>query len=136
MDKHWLTSNHNAILLIDGVCNLCGSLAQFVINRDREGKILLLPLQSPAGQSLLKTHGLPQEDLDTVVFIRSGIHYTRSRAILEIFRVTGGGWKLLYGLIIIPAFILDFFYRVVAKQRFRIFGRRNSCLYHATVDPD
>jgi predicted DCC family thiol-disulfide oxidoreductase YuxK len=104
-------------------------MAQFVINHDRKGKILLLPLQSPAGQTLLEAYGLPQDDFDTVVFIRSGVHYTRSRAILEVLREIGGGWKVLYGLIIIPAFIRDFIYRVIAKQRFRIFGRQSSCIY-------
>lgn len=121
--------NHDAILLFDGICNLCGSMAQFVINHDRKGKILLLPLQSPAGQTLLEAYGLPQDDFDTVVFIRSGVHYTRSRAILEVLREIGGGWKVLYGLIIIPAFIRDLIYRVIAKQRFRIFGRQSSCIY-------
>ncbi|MFO7756320.1 MAG: DCC1-like thiol-disulfide oxidoreductase family protein [Bacteroidales bacterium] len=122
-------TRHNAILLFDGICNLCGSLAQFIINHDREGTILLLPLQSPSGQSLLETHRLPRDDLDTVVFIKDGIHYTRSKAILVIFRHIGGGWKCLYGLIIIPAFIRDFIYRMIVKYRYRIFGRQKSCLY-------
>lgn len=129
-------TNHNAILLFDGVCNLCGTLAQFIINHDREGKILLLPLQSPVAQSLLERHGLPRDDFDTVVFIKDGVHYTRSRAILEIFREIGGGWHCLYGLIIIPPFIRDFIYRVIAKHRFRIFGRQKTCLYQPPEDSD
>ncbi|MFP4488211.1 MAG: thiol-disulfide oxidoreductase DCC family protein [Bacteroidales bacterium] len=121
--------HHKAILLFDGICNLCGSLAQFIINHDREGTILLLPLQSPSGQSLLETYRLPLDDFDTVVFIKDGIHYTRSKAILMVFRDIGGRWKYLYGLIIVPAFIRDFIYRVIVKYRYRVFGRQKSCLY-------
>ncbi|MFN2379609.1 MAG: thiol-disulfide oxidoreductase DCC family protein [Bacteroidales bacterium] len=134
MTKPRLTDN-STILLIDGVCNLCGGLAQFIINRDKEGTILLLPLQSPFGQSLLETYGLSREDLDTVVFIKGGVHYTRSKAILMIFREIGGGWKYLYGLIIVPSFIRDFIYRVIVKQRYRIFGHQSSCLYSTDMSP-
>lgn len=135
MTKPQLT-HHNAILLFDGICNLCGSLAQFIINHDRQGTILLLPLQSPLGQSLLETYRLPQDDFDTVVFIKDGIPYTRSKAILMIFRDIGGGWKYLYGLIIVPAFIRDFIYRVIVKYRYRIFGRQKSCLYQPPSGPE
>jgi len=117
------------ILLYDGVCNLCNSLVRFISKRFRNGVILFYPLQSDAGQSLLKIYGLPANDFDTVVYIKAGKFYLKSSAILHIAKKLGGIWKGFFVFIIIPAFIRDFIYSLIAKSRYRIFGRQDSCEY-------
>jgi predicted DCC family thiol-disulfide oxidoreductase YuxK len=116
------------ILLFDGVCNLCNTLVIFIIRRDKKAKILFSPIQSPAGLSLLQSKGYSSERINSIVFIEKTGFFLKSSAVLHIFKVIGGGWSILYGLIIIPKFILDFFYDLIAKNRYRIFGKSEKCM--------
>lgn len=116
------------ILLYDGICNLCSGLVHFVKKRENIAQLIFLTLQSPKGQSLLKEFMLPADDLDSVVYIRDCRYYLKSSAILHILKDLGGFWKLFYILIIIPRFIRDFVYNIVAKTRYRIFGSKDSCI--------
>jgi predicted DCC family thiol-disulfide oxidoreductase YuxK len=120
-------NNNVNILLYDGVCNLCDSLVHFIKKRDRHGKFVFFPLQSETGQSFLKKFGLPPDDMDSVVYIRGDKYFLRSSAILNSLRELGGIWKLFFVFIILPAFIRDFFYVVIAKTRYKIFGRHDYC---------
>jgi predicted DCC family thiol-disulfide oxidoreductase YuxK len=86
-------------------------------------------LQSAKGQSLLKKYGLPADDFDTVVYIKAEKYFLKSSAILHIVKELGGIWKSFFIFIIIPVFIRDFIYTLIAKSRYRIFGRRESCEY-------
>ena len=117
-----------SILLFDGVCNLCDSLVGFVIRHDRSKKIIFSSLQSENGKSLLAQYGLPAGYLKSVVYIKENKYYTRSSAVLNILKDLGGGWSLFYGFIIIPVFIRDFLYNIIAGIRYRIFGKKISCL--------
>lgn len=116
------------ILLFDGVCNLCNRLVRFIINRDRLSKIRFSPLQSAAGKSILLKHGLQESDLNSVVFIKGDKFFTRSSAILRLLKELGGAWKLFYVFLIIPPFIRDFMYNIIARSRYKVFGRTNSCM--------
>jgi len=116
-------------LLYDGECNLCNGLVRFTSKRNRNGEILFYPLQSSEGQSMLIRYGLPVDDFDTVVYIRAEKYYLKSSAILHIVKELGGIWKGLFIFIVIPAFIRDFIYTLIAKSRYRIFGRRDFCEY-------
>jgi len=124
MDKN---SDNRPILLFDGVCNLCNSSVQFVIKHDKNGKIALAALQSNAGQQLLKAHQLPEKNLKSLVFIENNRAYTKSDGALRASRYLDGGWKWLYSLIIFPAFLRNWVYDIVAKNRYRWFGRQESC---------
>ena len=115
------------ILLYDGVCNLCNRLVRFISKRFKNGVILFYPLQSAEGQSLLKKYELPADDFDTVVYIRAGKCYLKSSAILHIAKELGGIWKGFFVFIIVPVFIRNFIYYLIAKSRYRIFGRQDSC---------
>lgn len=119
------------VLLFDGVCKLCNRLVIFIIRRDKDAKIKFAPLQSPSGVSLLKKTGLSYHDIDSMVFIEGENFFLKSSAILHLFKVLGGGWRLFYGFIIIPEFIRDFFYNIVARHRYRIFGKRETCMIPA-----
>ena len=112
------------ILLFDGVCNLCNSSVQFVIKRDHDSKIKFAALQSAPGQYLLSKFDLPVNDFDSFVFIDGEKYYTRSTAVLKVLKTIGGWYQLLYIFIIVPAFIRNWIYTLVAKNRYRVFGRQ------------
>ena len=121
--------NNENILLFDGYCNLCSRLVHFIIKRGKKAKFLFVSLQSESGQSLLKKFGLPTDNFDSVVYIRNDKYFLKSSAILHILKEMGGIWKLFFIFIIVPNFIRDFIYKIIAKSRYKIFGRHNSCIY-------
>lgn len=107
-------------VLYDSNCNLCNSQVRFIKKRDKGNRFRFVPLQSEEGSDMLREAGLPDNELDTVVYQKSGKPYLRSSAVLGILRDLGGGWRLLGSLVIVPAFIRDFFYRLVARNRHRL----------------
>ena len=127
-----------AVVLFDGVCNFCDASVNFVIDHDRAGYFKFAPLQSEAGRKLAAEYGLrsdsdekPTGDLipiDSVILVEEGKAYTHSTAALRIARSLGGVWSLFYGLIVVPKPVRDFFYRMFAKYRYRLFGRKDECM--------
>jgi predicted DCC family thiol-disulfide oxidoreductase YuxK len=120
--------NTDNILLFDGICNLCNRAVTFIIRIDKNKKIRFAPIQSIAAQSLLKQISVSPDVIDSVVYVAGGKVHLKSSAVLHIFKDIGRGWKIIYGFIIIPAFIRDYFYDLIAKSRYRIFGRRDNCM--------
>ena len=120
--------NNNPILLFDGVCNLCNGAVQFVIKNDKNKRFRFAALQSEAGIKLSKKYGLPIDKMDTFVVIKNNESYTRSTAALEVANILGGFWSLAYVFIIIPPFIRDTVYNWVAENRYRWFGKKESCM--------
>ncbi len=116
------------IVLFDGVCNFCNSSVNFIIRKDGNDHFRFLPLQSEKGNAIIERHNLDPENIQTVILLEGGRIYTRSTAALRIVRNLKGGWKLLYGFVIVPAFIRDFFYDIIAKNRYRWWGKRESCM--------
>ncbi len=116
------------ILLFDGVCNLCNGTVQFLIKRDREGKFKFASLQSDVAKELLKAYGLSPDAFDSFVYLKNGRSYQRSTAALHVLKDLGGLWKLFYGFIILPAPFRDLVYNLIARNRYRVFGRRDSCM--------
>lgn len=116
------------IILFDGVCNLCNSMVNFTIRRDPSGKFKFAALQSDAGKILLKKYDLSENDFDTFVFISDGKYYVKSTAGLKVLKALGGIWKLTYIFIYFPKFLRDFIYDIIAKVRYRVFGKRNVCM--------
>lgn len=116
------------IILFDGVCDLCNGFVQFIIARDPKGKFKFGALQSPEAQELLKDAPIDPKDLDTVIYIRGDRIYTRSGAALRILNDLGGWWSLFAIKLIIPPPIRDFIYRIIARHRYKWFGRRASCM--------
>jgi predicted DCC family thiol-disulfide oxidoreductase YuxK len=109
-------TEHGPILLFDGVCKLCNRLVIFIIKRDRNAKIRFAPLQSPSGIAILKKTGLSVYEINSIVFIEGESFFLMSSAVLHIFKTLGGGWRLFYGFIIIPKFIRDYFYNIIARH--------------------
>ena len=120
--------NEKNILLFDGICNLCNRLVQFVIKRDLKAKFRFAALQSKTGQALCLHMKLPMGDFNSIVYIRDGKCLFKSSAILHVLYDLGGVWKLFYAFIIMPSFIRDFVYTIVAKTRYKVFGKRETCM--------
>jgi len=116
------------IILFDGVCNLCNGFVQFVISRDKKKKFRFGSLQSEAAKKILEPFHFPLNELKTIVLIDNGKIYLRSRAVLRIASQLGGAWKLSALLYIFPSFISDAVYNLISKYRYRIFGKRESCM--------
>jgi predicted DCC family thiol-disulfide oxidoreductase YuxK len=115
------------VILFDGVCNLCNASVDFIIKRDTEGVFQFAPNQTEAGEEIISRAGLDPFDADTVVLWEDGAAYFQSTAVLRIARRLGFPWRLAYGLMIVPRGIRDFAYRLVAKNRYRVFGKRDTC---------
>lgn len=115
------------IILFDGVCNLCNASVNFVIDRDPRGVFRFGALQSEQAAPILVEHGIADEALDSIVLLEGGRVFRRSTAALRIARRLGGGWPILYLFIIVPPFLRDIIYRWIANNRYRWFGRSESC---------
>jgi len=122
-----VNSQHNKIVLFDGVCNFCNSSVQFIIKHDTSNSLKFASLQSSIGQELLNKYAIPK-DVDSVIFIENNQAYTKSSAALKIANYFGGFWKLLQIFMIVPTFIRNFFYDIIAKNRYRWFGKKDSCM--------
>ena len=128
-----------AVVLFDGMCNFCDASVNFIIERDRDSYFKFAPLQSESGQRLSAEHGLAMQtgegeyadgltSIDSVILIEDGTAYTHSTAALRIVRRLGAPWSWLYPFVIVPRPIRDFFYRLFAKYRYRMFGRKDECM--------
>lgn len=119
---------NQGIILFDGVCNFCNDSVQFIIKRDPKGYFKFAPLQSELGKSLLEKHGMPTDAMDTIILIENGIAYNYSTAALRIARKLSGLWALFYIFIIVPPFIRNPIYRFVGRNRYKWFGKKESCM--------
>lgn len=115
------------ILLFDGVCNFCDRTVQFVIKHDKKAVFKFASLQSDAGQRLLARHRLPQQDFDSFVYVKNDRIYTKSTAALHVLKELGGTFQLTFILLAIPRLIRDFGYSILAKNRYKWFGRKDAC---------
>jgi predicted DCC family thiol-disulfide oxidoreductase YuxK len=115
------------VVLFDGVCNFCNGAINFLMDRDKSNQLRFAPLQSDAGQALLKKHNLPTSDFDSFVFITGGQVYRKSTAAVHIAKKLQGAWKALYGFVIVPRFIRDMVYSTIARNRYKWFGKQEAC---------
>jgi predicted DCC family thiol-disulfide oxidoreductase YuxK len=118
--------NNNPVILFDGVCNLCSSSVQFILKRDKEKKFLFASLQSNYGQDLLKQLDLPIDTFNSFILYEERKIYTRSTAALKIFSQLKG-WRWVKIFLIVPKFIRDGVYNLVAKNRYKWFGKKEEC---------
>ena len=115
---------HKSIVLFDGVCNLCNGTVNFIIKHDSKVHFLFASLQSDVAKEILLQFPEKKINLDSILLIEKGELYENSSASIRIFKHLNYGYKLGYILIIVPAFIRDFFYRIIANNRYRWFGKR------------
>lgn len=115
------------IILFDGVCNFCDSSVQFIIKYDQAAYFQFAAIQSDAGQALIAQYEVP-ENIDSVMLIEHGKVYFESTAALKICRRLDSFWPVCYIFILIPPFMRNIIYRIFAKNRYRLFGRKEICL--------
>lgn len=120
-------SDEYAVIMFDGVCNLCNASINFVIDRDKNRYFRYAPLQSETGQAFLEKHGRKTSDFDSIILVEGDTYYTKSTAALRIARKLGGGWPLLYGFVIIPPFLRNAVYNLIATNRYAWFGKQDAC---------
>ena len=119
-------SNAENIVVFDGLCNLCSASVRFILRNDKTGRIRFAPIQSPLGRDLLQQHGIDPADAHTFLLLRGDEAFIRSDAALEIARDLGP-WRWLRVLRVIPLGIRDWIYGLIARNRYRLFGKRNAC---------
>ncbi|MBC8030550.1 MAG: DUF393 domain-containing protein [Pyrinomonadaceae bacterium] len=127
------TAETNPIILYDGVCGLCNGLVQFILRRDSHDRFRFASLQSEFAATLLKRHGADAHDLDTFYVVldhgQPGERVLmRSDAILHVASIFGGIWTLAGVGRILPKVLRDGMYRVVARNRYRVFGKHETCM--------
>lgn len=116
------------IIFFDGVCNLCNASVQFILKRDKEDKFLFASLQSGFAKENLPIGLSDSEGLQSIVLKKSDSILTKSSAVLTITRSLTGLWPLFYFFMIIPKPIRDWVYSIVAKNRYKWFGKKDYCM--------
>lgn len=129
MEIETITSGKK-IILFDGVCNLCNTMVNFVIERDTKDAFRFVALQSETGTAILKKIGLYDKNIDSIVLYEPGVAYFyKANAALEIAKSLGGIYSVLsFFLNIFPDFILNFGYDFIAKNRYKWFGKEDACM--------
>lgn len=121
--------DNKKIILYDGVCNLCNSSVQFIIKHDKKDVFRFVALQSELGQNILRHIGIDIKNIDSIVLYQPGIaYYYKSNAALEIAKNLGGLFNLGIIFRIIPLSIGNLIYDFVARNRYKWFGKNQTCL--------
>ncbi len=120
-------TNSDSIILFDGMCNLCSGVVQFVIKKDKKNIFQYASLQSDFGRKTLKEYGAETADYKSFLLYYRGKIYNKSTAALMVAKLLGNGMQLFYILIYIPRFIRDFFYSIIARNRYNWFGKKTVC---------
>jgi predicted DCC family thiol-disulfide oxidoreductase YuxK len=115
------------VILFDGVCNLCSGSVQFIIKHDPKHQFRFASLQSGLGQQVLQEFNLPVQQFGSFILLEKGVAYTKSAAALRVTKKLSGLWSGLYAFMIVPAFIRNAVYDVVARNRYKWFGKKDAC---------
>lgn len=115
------------IVLFDGVCNLCNGSVQKIIENDSKNQFKFASLQSDFGQIFLAEHKLDNQNFKSLVLIDGNKYFTQSDAALRIGKELKGIYKISTILLWIPKFIRNSVYNIIAKNRYKWFGKQDSC---------
>ena len=116
------------IILFDGVCNLCNGAVTYIIKRDKNNVFKFAALQSEIGQQLISKFNIDTSKVDSIILIDGEKHYTKSSAALHIAKQLSGAYPLLFGFMVVPKFIRNSVYDYIAKNRYKWFGKKESCM--------
>ena len=119
---------NQAIVLFDGECKFCNGSVNFIIERDPAAYFKFAPNQSEIAQQLFQKYSVDKANIDSLVLIENEKVYLYSTGALRISRKLNGLWSAFYGFIVVPAFIRDFFYKLFAKYRIKLFGTQDACM--------
>jgi len=116
------------VILFDGVCNLCNGSVVFIIKRDKKDVFRFAAIQSVEGQKLIEKHQIDTTKVDSILLLDGDNYDAKSTAALKIARHLKGGYPLLYGFMILPAFFRNWVYDIIARYRYNWFGKKESCM--------
>ena len=122
-----MISNDLNIILFDGVCNFCNFWVDFIIKRDKDEIFKFALLQSDAGKTIAEKFLINRQDIDSIILIKGENYFIKSEAALEVVKELKSIWKIFYLLKVIPRPLRDFIYDLIAKNRYAIFGKRDTC---------
>lgn len=115
-----------SVILFDGVCNLCNGFVNFLIDQDKDKRFRFASLQSDFGKSILEKYHLPTQNFQSVVVLEHGVLFTKSAAVFKVIEsLPRWRWVLLFN--VLPNFLLDGIYGLIARNRYRIFGKQSAC---------
>lgn len=117
----------NPVLIFDGECVMCSHTAAFILRHDRHKRCNFVAAQSELGRALYRHFGFDDTDFETFVLLHEGIAHVRSDAALKLMSLIGFPWALAAVLRVVPRFLRDAVYTLVARNRYRMFGRREVC---------
>ncbi|RZL44457.1 MAG: DUF393 domain-containing protein [Pedobacter sp.] len=115
------------VILFDGLCNLCNGAVQFTIKRDKQNLFRFASLQSDYAAEKIAPFNITAENLESFILLENNKVYLRSTAALRVAKKLNGLWPLLYGFIIVPRFIRDAVYNYIAKNRYKWWGKQETC---------
>lgn len=115
------------IILFDGVCNFCNASVNFIMDRDKKSKFKFAALQSDPGEALQKKFSLDPKDLSSFILIEQDKYYKKTTAALRVAKELGYPWNIAYVFIIVPPFIRNIAYSIIAKYRYKWFGKKDAC---------
>ena len=116
-----------SIILFDGVCNFCNYRVNFIIDHDKQNIFKFAALQSEKGRELLDKFNLPKEDFDSFILISGDKTFIKSSAAFEIAKHLTGWPNFFSHFKFLPCSLTDFLYNLVAKNRYKFFGKKNVC---------
>ena len=122
------TLDTKPILLFDGYCNLCNNSIKFILKHEKKTDLYFSSLQSDNGIELLKRHHINPNEIDSLILIQNNTAYSKSSAALRLTPYLKGLYPLLYALLIVPPFIRNAVYDYVARNRYKWFGKSDSCM--------
>ncbi len=123
-----MKSKDHKIILFDGVCNLCNGAVTYIINRDKKNLFKFAALQSEIGQQLISKFNIDTSKVDSIILIDGEKHYEKSSAALRIAKYLSGAYPLLFGFMVVPKFIRNAVYDYIARNRYKWFGKKESCM--------
>jgi len=127
MNKFSTDKINKPVLLFDGYCNLCSNSVVFIVKREKGDTFRFASLQSEFADELLKKVNHRNDTPDSIVLVENGEAYFRSTAALRVAKKLKWPWPLFYAFIIVPPLIRDWVYDVIAKRRYKWFGKKEQC---------
>ncbi|MBS0521288.1 MAG: DUF393 domain-containing protein [Proteobacteria bacterium] len=129
-------ADDHPILIFDGKCVLCSGFARFILRTDRHRCFRLLAAQTPLGTALYRHYGLHPTDYETNILIDAGRLWQKSESSIRVFEILGAPWSLVGIVRVLPLALRDRLYEIVARNRLRWFGERQTCFLPTPADAD